>query len=184
MTETSRESDSHIFRRRTKSFSLLILVTTACAIACGGSTAGATRQVTDSSGSQLAITVAAIDLNTRPHDQWEEVAPHTADRTLAVEITIKNLLPDNGYYGTPIDDLAVVGSNGRIYPAVSGVGTTESPEIFGQVTLDAGQSVTGWIPVDMPHSVQPRDIRFQDALGGPASEWPLAGVPTTTASAH
>lgn len=201
MTATPQESGFRKFKRRTKSFSplrhadgrprlgrvasaVMILGTTLWAVACGGATSGATRQVTDSSGDQLAITVLAIDPNTRPHDQWEEIAPHTADRTLAVEITIKNLLPHNGYYGTPIDDLAVVGSNGRIYPAVSGVGTTESPEIIGEVMLNSGQSATGWIPVDMPHNVQPRDIRFQDALGGPTSEWQLAGVPTTSASAH
>ena len=76
MTGTPQESDFHKLRQPTKSFSplrhaegrprvgrvasaVLILGTTLWAVACGGATSGATRQVTDSSGDQLAITVLA-----------------------------------------------------------------------------------------------------------------------------
>jgi len=106
MTATPQESNFHRFKRWTKSFSplrhadgrprvgraalgVLILGTALCAVACGGATSGATRQVTDSSGDQLAITVLTIDPNARPHDQWDEFAPHTAvTRPLTVCATL------------------------------------------------------------------------------------------------
>lgn len=94
---------------------VLLLGSVASAASCGGSSAsGSTKHATDSSGDLLAITVLAMDPDARSHDQYEKLRPHTADRTLAVEITIENLLPHNGYYGTPVHDLAVVGSNSTV----------------------------------------------------------------------
>jgi hypothetical protein len=130
----------------------------------------------------LAITVLAMDPEARPHDQYEKLRPHTADRTLAVEITIANLLPHNGYYGTPVHDLAVVGSDGRTYPADLSEDITESPMIAESVVLNPGKARTGWIAVPIPRSVQPRSLRFQDEFGGPVAEWLLAGVPTASST--
>lgn len=113
-----------------------------------------------------------MDPDARPHDQYEKLRPHTADRTLAVEITIENLLPHNGYYGTPVHDLAVVGSDGRTYPADLSEDITESP----------GKARTGWIAVPIHRSVQLHSLRFQDEFGGPVTEWPLAGVPATSST--
>src|SRR5215469_7882706 len=135
----------------------LLLGTVLGVSACGGSAgSGSTKQATDSSGDPLSITVMAIDPDARPRTQFESERPHTADRTIAIEISIKNLLPRNGYYGTPGDAFAVVGDNGHVYPADLTEDITHSPVRENIIELNPGQSETEWIPVPIPRSVSPR----------------------------
>jgi len=154
----------------------LLLGLVLCTCACGGSGgSGGTEQATDSSGDKLAITVLEIDLNARPSNQFEATAPHAADRTVAVEISLKNLMPSNGYYGTPGHAISIVGANGKVYPADLEEDITHSPVMQGILTLSPGETETEWIPVPIPRSVQPATLRFHDD-GGPITDWSLSAV--------
>jgi hypothetical protein len=178
MTEELFTPPSHQARGIRALTAALLLGLVLGASACGGSAgSGPAKQVTDSSGDPLSITVMAIDPDARPHTQVEATIPHAADRTVAVEISVKNLLPSGGYYGTPGHALAVVGDNGQVYPADLTEGISRSPVRDTIIELSPGQSETEWIPVPIPRSVNPRTLRWQDD-GSPVTDWSLAGIGT------
>jgi hypothetical protein len=181
MTEEFFTAPSHRTRGTRALTAGLLLGTVLGTAACGGSGgSGSTKQVTDSSGVPLSVTVMAIDPDARPHTQFEAAIPHAADRTIAVEISVKNLLPRGGYYGTPGHALAVVGGNGRVYPADLTEDITHSPVRDTIVELSPGQSETEWVPVPIPRSVNPSTLRWQDD-GSPVTDWSLTGISTITA---